>query len=111
AAARAKPAARWRLPLPRSPPRRASARAKPAKVDRGALEKALPDVDHVVGAEQVGGPRRRLGPAAGGGLAAQLRAALRAARREAAGERNRLHHRHAGLEAIAAAVRHLAVDV
>src|SRR5687768_401009 len=74
------------------------------------LEEAFAHVDHVVGLDRVG----ELGVDALGAvpvLAADLHAALGAARGDAARDRDRLHDGHVGLEPVRPTLLHLAVHV
>src|SRR5258705_2676387 len=76
-----------------------------------SLKKRFFDNDDVVRHHLGHGADVELGRAAVRAGAAQLDAALAAARRDAAAERDGLHDRHAGFHRVGARVDHLAVDV
>src|SRR5437764_436299 len=67
-------------------------------------EEAFAHEDHVVCLHHVGEARVDALDAAAVGAAADLDAALRAARGDAAAQRDRLHHRHVRLEPVGAAL-------
>src|SRR3954467_7167430 len=75
------------------------------------LENRFADENHVVGAHGLGGVGVVLEHLALAVRAAQLDAPLAAARRDAAAERDGLHHVHALGHRVGAGARHLAVDV
>ncbi len=76
-----------------------------------AIEQAFPDVDHVIGLHRIGQTRVDRSECPVRCLAADLQAAVGAARRHAAAEGERLHHGHGLLQPVRARALHLPVDI